>query len=37
MGGSDWDFDPSNSIKECYAKAGKVCGATMAKAMKPKK
>jgi hypothetical protein len=34
MGGSDWDFDPSNSIKECYAKAGKTVGATMAKKMK---
>ncbi len=37
MGGSDWDFDPSNGIKECFAKAGKVCGSSMAKAMKPKK
>jgi hypothetical protein len=37
MGGSDWDFDPANSIKECYAKAGKVVGASMAKAMKAKK
>ncbi|MBL0330282.1 MAG: hypothetical protein IPP64_12875 [Bacteroidetes bacterium] len=34
MGGSDWDFDPSNSIKECYAKAGKTVGGTMAKKMK---
>jgi hypothetical protein len=34
MAGSDWDFDPSNSIKECYAKAGKEVGATMAKKMK---
>ncbi len=33
-GGSDWDFDPSNAIKECYAKAGKVVGVTMAKKMK---
>ncbi len=34
MGGSNWDFDPTNTIKECYAKAGKVVGATMAKKMK---
>jgi hypothetical protein len=34
MGGSDWDFDPADSIKECYAKAGKTVGATMAKKMK---
>lgn len=33
-GGSDWDFDPTNQIKECYAKAGKVVGTTMAKKMK---
>lgn len=33
-GGSDWDFDPTNQIKECYAKAGKVVGSTMAKKMK---
>ncbi len=37
MGGSDWDFDPSNAIKECYAKAGKVVGVSMSKAMKAKK
>ncbi len=37
MGGSDWDFDPANGIKECFAKAGKVCGSSMAKAMKVKK
>ncbi len=30
---NDWDFDPSNRIKECYAKAGKTVGATIAKAM----
>lgn len=30
---NDWDFDPSNRIKECYAKAGKVVGSTIAKAM----
>jgi hypothetical protein len=34
MGGSDWDFDPTNTIKECYAKAGKVVGTSMMKAMK---
>ncbi|MBC8033729.1 MAG: hypothetical protein H7Y03_06250 [Chitinophagaceae bacterium] len=34
MGGSDWDFDPTNSIKECYAKAGKVVGKTIVKAVK---
>lgn len=34
MGGSDWDFDPTDSIKECYAKCGKEVGAGMAKKMK---
>ena len=34
MGGSDWDFDPTNSIKECYAKAGKEVGKRIAKAVK---
>ena len=34
MGGSDWDFDPTNSIKECYAKAGKEVGKMIAKAVK---
>ncbi len=34
---NDWDFDPSNRIKECFAKAGKMIGGKMAKAMKPKK
>jgi hypothetical protein len=34
MGGSDWDFDPTNSIKECYAKAGKEVGKKIAKAVK---
>jgi hypothetical protein len=34
MGGSEFDFDPTESIKECYAKAGKEIGATMAKKMK---
>lgn len=34
MGGSDWDFDPTNSIKECYAKAGKEVGRMIAKAVK---
>jgi len=33
MGGSDWDFDPSNSIKECYAKAGKEVGKSIGKAI----
>ena len=37
MNDSDWDFDPSNRLKECYAKAGKVVGKTMEKALKPKK
>lgn len=32
--GGDYDFNPANSIKECYAKAGKTVGATMAKKMK---
>jgi len=30
---NDWDFDPSNRIKECFAKAGKMVGKTMAKAL----
>lgn len=34
---NDWDFDPSNRIKECFAKAGKMMGAKIGKAMKPKK
>lgn len=34
---NDWDFDPSNRIKECFAKAGKMVGGKMAKALKPKK
>ncbi|HTB99667.1 MAG TPA: hypothetical protein VK705_03200 [Ferruginibacter sp.] len=34
FGGSAFDFDPANSIKECYAKAGKVIGKAMAKAIK---
>ncbi|MGZ4055854.1 MAG: hypothetical protein ACXVPU_08175 [Bacteroidia bacterium] len=34
MEGSDWDFDPTDSIKECYAKAGKEVGKTMAKKLK---
>lgn len=37
MNDNDWDFDPANRIKECYAKAGKVVGKTMEKALKPKK
>lgn len=37
MNGSDWDFDPANKIKECYAKAGKVVGKTMEKALVAKK
>lgn len=34
MADNDWDFDPSNRIKECFAKAGKMIGGKMAKAMK---
>ena len=34
MGGSDWDFDPTNSIKECYAKAGNQVGKMIAKVVK---
>jgi hypothetical protein len=34
LGGSDFDFDPTNSIVECYAKAGKEVGKAMAKKMK---
>ena len=34
---NDWDFDPSNRIKECFAKAGKMTGKKMEKAMKSKK
>ncbi|MRG47302.1 hypothetical protein GFS24_19425 [Chitinophaga sp. SYP-B3965] len=34
MGGSDWEFDPTPSIKECYAKAGKEVGKKIAKAVK---
>ncbi len=37
MNDNDWEFDPSNRIKECYAKAGKVVGVTMSKALKAKK
>jgi hypothetical protein len=33
---NDYDFDPSNRIKECYAKAGKVVGTAMAKALTAK-
>jgi len=33
---NDWDFDPSNRIKECFAKAGKMIGTKMSKAMKVK-
>lgn len=33
MNDNDWDFDPSNRIKECFAKAGKMIGVKMAKAM----
>lgn len=36
FGGSDWDFDVSNSIKECFAKAGKMTGKPMAKPIKSK-
>jgi hypothetical protein len=31
---NDWDFDPSNRIKESFAKAGKMVGGFMAKKMK---
>lgn len=31
MGGSDFDFDPTNSVKECYAKAGKLVGKQIVK------
>lgn len=34
MASTDWDFDQSKSIKECYAKCGKEVGAGMAKKMK---
>ena len=34
FGGSEFDFNPQNSIKEAYAKAGKVLGKEMAKALK---
>jgi hypothetical protein len=34
--GGDFDFDPTNSIEESYAKAGKVVAKTMLKAMKLK-
>lgn len=34
MADSGWDFDPANSIKECYAKAGKVVGNTISKNLK---
>ncbi len=37
MADNDWEFDPANRIKECYAKAGKVVGKSMEKALKPKK
>lgn len=35
MNDNDWAFDPSNRIKECYAKAGKVWGKKLGKALKP--
>ncbi len=35
MNDNDWAFDPSNRIKECYAKAGKVWGKKLAKVLKP--
>lgn len=35
MNDNDWAFDPSNRIKECYAKAGKVWGKKLAKCLKP--
>ena len=35
MNDNDWAFDPSNRIKECYAKAGKVWGKKLAKSLKP--
>ncbi len=31
---NDWDFDPSNRIKECFAKAGKMVGKKMTKLLK---
>lgn len=34
MNDNDWAFDPSNRIKECYAKAGKVWGKKLVKALK---
>lgn len=37
MTNDDFDFDPAPKIKECYAKAGKMCGKKMVKALKPKK
>lgn len=37
MNSSDFDFDPTNGIVECYAKAGKEIAKTMTKAMKSKK
>ncbi|MEO8086459.1 MAG: hypothetical protein ABI763_06550 [Bacteroidota bacterium] len=37
MADNEWEFDPANRIKECYAKAGKVVGKSMEKVLKPKK
>ena len=37
MADNDWEFDPANRIKECYAKAGKEVGKAMEKALKAKK
>jgi hypothetical protein len=37
FGGSEFDFDPANSIKECYAKVGKVLGKATARGLKGKK
>lgn len=37
FGGSDFDFDPTNGIVECYAKAGKMMAKKIVKAMKAKK
>jgi hypothetical protein len=34
MNDYDWDFDPSNRIKESFAKAGKMVGGFMTKKMK---
>ncbi len=37
MADNEWEFDPANRIKECYAKAGKVVGKSLEKSLKPKK